>query len=44
MAAWFGPRGPRRWVLARGAAVAPVVAVVVIGLALAGVGLFALAR
>ena len=41
---WFDPRDPRRSVLVRGAATAPLVAVVAIGLALAGAGLFALAR
>jgi hypothetical protein len=41
---WFDARDPRRSVLVRGAATAPIVAGVVIGLALVGAGLFALAR
>jgi uncharacterized protein DUF3592 len=41
---WFDPSDPRRSVLVRGAATAPLVAALAIGLALAGAGLFALAR
>ena len=41
---WFDPADPRRSVLVRGAASAPVVAAVVVGLALVAYGLFALAR
>jgi hypothetical protein len=41
---WFDPRDPRRSVLVRGVPRAQVVAAVVIGIALVGAGIFALAR
>lgn len=41
---WFDPGDPRRSVLVRGVASAQAIAAVVIGLALVGLGMFALAR
>jgi hypothetical protein len=41
---WFDPGDPSRSVLARGVSTAQVVAAVAIGLALVGLGMFALAR
>lgn len=41
---WFDPADPRRSVLVRGAARAPAIGAVVVGLALLALGLFALAR
>lgn len=41
---WYDPADPRRSVLERTTATAQVIAAIVIGLALVGVGLFALAR
>lgn len=41
---WFDPADPRRSVLVRGGASAPAIVAVITGLALVGVGLFALSR
>lgn len=41
---WFDPRDPREAVLVRGVPPAQIAATVVVGVALVGIGLFALAR
>ena len=41
---WFDPADPTRSILVRGVASAPVIVAVVVGIALVGFGIFALAR